>query len=185
MSCCCLSSSWHSCEEPAQAAADGAVGRLDWLPCLRLHGLSPHILTQCPCIAAHLLCPGARLASLSCFLQRLAQQRRLQLQRVQAVGQGLSPAVTLEKDVSPAGAGAAEAAAAPEDADIQTGTIVRFDFSEDAESEALGALKFGTVREAFGGKNAGCRFTQYFTVSAIGHCQVARVTACKPAAWCA
>lgn len=84
---------------------------------------------------------------------------------MQTSRQGQSSAPTLKKDGFPAGAGAAEAAAAPEDADIQTGTIVRFDFSEDAESEDLGALKFGTVREAFGGKNAGCRFTQYFTVS--------------------
>ena len=82
----------------------------------------------------------------------------------------------------PAGTGAAEGAAA--DADMQTGTIVRFDFSEEAESEDLGALKFGTVREAFGGKNAGCRFTQYFTVSTIRHCQMARVKVCKPATCC-
>eukprot|EP00891_Asterochloris_glomerata_P007077 jgi/Astpho2/7077/Aster-01913 len=78
-----------------------------------------------------------------------------------------------------AGAGAAEAAAAPEDADIQTGTIVRFDFSEDAESEDLGAVKFGTVRDAFGGKNAGCRFTQYFTVMSAGR-KLAETFHCRP-----
>ena len=94
---------------------------------------------------------------------------------MQAVRQGPSSAVTLKEDILRAGAGAADAAAVPEDADIQTGTIVRFDFSEDAESDDLGALKFGTVREAFGGKNAGCRFTQYFTVSTVCHCNMARV----------
>ena len=108
---------------------------------------------------------------------------RLQLHRMQAVRQRPSSAVTFMKDVLPAGAGAAEAAAAPEDADIQTGTIVRFEFSEDAESEALGALKFGTVREAFGGKTAGCKFTQYFTVSSICPCQMAMVNMCKPDTW--
>ena len=123
-------------------------------------GLSVHVLMQVPFTAANLLCHGA-----GCPVPCTGW--RLQPQRMQTFRQGQLYALTLNKDVFPAGTGVAEAVAAPEDADMQTGTIVRFDFTEQAESEDLGALKFGTVREAFGGKNAGCRFTQYFTVSII------------------